>query len=71
MRDAELAATPYPSPLTAEEVASLRAIGDNTGGMAIAETDDADTLARICEGIPADKCPRADAAAVPGANKEQ
>lgn len=29
------------------------------------------SLARICEGIPADKCPRADAAAVPGANKEQ
>ena len=29
------------------------------------------TLERICEGIPADKCPRADAAAMPGANKEQ
>jgi D-xylose transport system substrate-binding protein len=28
-------------------------------------------LERICEGIPADKCPRADAAAMPGANKEQ
>lgn len=28
-------------------------------------------LARICEGIPADKCPRADGAAMPGANKEQ
>ena len=28
-------------------------------------------LERICEGIPADKCPRADSAAVPGANKEQ
>lgn len=29
------------------------------------------SLERICEGIPADKCPRADSAAVPGANKEQ
>ena len=29
------------------------------------------TLERICEGIPADKCPRADSAAVPGANREQ
>ena len=28
-------------------------------------------LERICEGIPADKCPRADSAAAPGANKEQ
>src|ERR671917_871868 len=27
-------------------------------------------LERICEGIPADKCPRADGAAVPGANRE-
>ncbi|HLL75566.1 MAG TPA: substrate-binding domain-containing protein [Pyrinomonadaceae bacterium] len=28
-------------------------------------------LERICEGLPADKCPRADSAAMPGANKEQ
>ena len=28
-------------------------------------------LERICEGLPADKCPRADSAAAPGANKEQ
>ncbi len=28
-------------------------------------------LERICEGLPADKCPRGDSAAVPGANKEQ
>ncbi|HEY9283147.1 MAG TPA: substrate-binding domain-containing protein [Pyrinomonadaceae bacterium] len=28
-------------------------------------------LERICEGIPADKCPRADSAAAPGANREQ
>ncbi|MEA2403834.1 MAG: hypothetical protein QOE08_481 [Thermoleophilaceae bacterium] len=32
---AELAATPYPSPLSADEVAALRAIGDNTGGMTL------------------------------------
>jgi aryl-alcohol dehydrogenase-like predicted oxidoreductase len=32
---AELAATPYPSPLSADEVDALRAIGDNTGGMTL------------------------------------
>jgi aryl-alcohol dehydrogenase-like predicted oxidoreductase len=34
-KHAELAAVPAASPLTAEEVAELRAIGDNTGSMAL------------------------------------
>ncbi len=32
---AELAAVPHPSPLTPDDVAELRAIGDNTGSMAL------------------------------------